>query len=62
MILLGLTSLAVSLTDMKPYMHLQLVPHMTKYRQVRWMGFPSHDSSGVWESVPLHSPTRQSYF
>ena len=34
--LLGITSLAVSLLDMKTYIHLQLVPHMTKYHQVSW--------------------------
>lgn len=32
--LLGITSLAVSLLDSKTYIHLQLVPHMTKYHQV----------------------------
>lgn len=32
---LGLLSLSVSLLDIKPYFHLQLVPHMTQYRQVR---------------------------
>lgn len=38
MIVLGLTSLAVALTDSKPYVHLQFVPHMTKYHQVRVFG------------------------
>nr|XP_019042865.1 hypothetical protein I302_08574 [Kwoniella bestiolae CBS 10118]OCF21795.1 hypothetical protein I302_08574 [Kwoniella bestiolae CBS 10118] len=33
MILLALTSLTASLLDVKPYLHLQLVPHITKYRQ-----------------------------
>ncbi|WWC85345.1 uncharacterized protein L201_000208 [Kwoniella dendrophila CBS 6074] len=33
MILLALTSLSASLLDIKPYLHLQLVPHITKYRQ-----------------------------
>lgn len=32
--LLGITSLAVSLLDSKTYIHMQLVPHMTKYHQV----------------------------
>lgn len=34
MLLLGITSLVTSLTDSKPYIHLQLVPHITKYHQV----------------------------
>ncbi|WWC61273.1 uncharacterized protein I303_103854 [Kwoniella dejecticola CBS 10117] len=33
MIFLALTSISASLLDIKPYLHLQLVPHMTKYRQ-----------------------------
>ncbi|WWD01561.1 hypothetical protein V866_008506 [Kwoniella sp. B9012] len=33
MILLALTSLSASLLDIKAYLHLQLVPHITKYRQ-----------------------------
>ncbi|ORX39734.1 hypothetical protein BD324DRAFT_614782 [Kockovaella imperatae] len=33
MMLLGISSLTVSLLDVKPYLHLQLVPHMTKYHQ-----------------------------
>jgi hypothetical protein len=38
MVVLGLTSLTVALTDMKPYTHLQLVPHMTTYHQVCSIG------------------------
>lgn len=34
MLLLGVSSLAASLMDIKPYLHLQLVPHITKYHQV----------------------------
>lgn len=34
MIILGLTSLTVSLTELKPYTHLQVVPHLTTYHQV----------------------------
>ncbi len=34
MLIFGVTSLAVSLLDIKPYCHLQLVPHITKYHQV----------------------------
>lgn len=34
MMLLGVTTLAASLLDIKPYLHLQFVPHMTKYHQV----------------------------
>lgn len=33
MLLVGITSLAASLLDVKPYLHLQLVPHITKYHQ-----------------------------
>ncbi|KAL7422189.1 hypothetical protein Q5752_002835 [Cryptotrichosporon argae] len=33
MLLLGATSLAASLLDIKPYLHLQLVPHLSKYHQ-----------------------------
>ncbi|WWD15788.1 hypothetical protein CI109_100212 [Kwoniella shandongensis] len=33
MIILGLSSLSASLLDIKPYLHLQLVPHLTKYHQ-----------------------------
>ncbi|KAL1411231.1 hypothetical protein Q8F55_002182 [Vanrija albida] len=33
MILLGISSLAASLLDAKPYLHLQLVPHISKYHQ-----------------------------
>ncbi|KIR24945.1 hypothetical protein I309_06229 [Cryptococcus deuterogattii LA55] len=33
MMLLGVTTLAASLLDIKPYLHLQFVPHMTKYHQ-----------------------------
>lgn len=32
--ILGISSLAVSLMEIKPYFHLQVVPHMTKYHQV----------------------------
>ncbi|OCF39893.1 hypothetical protein I317_06330 [Kwoniella heveanensis CBS 569] len=34
MIVLGLTTLSASLLDIKPYLHLQLVPHITKYHQI----------------------------
>ncbi|WRT66988.1 uncharacterized protein IL334_003954 [Kwoniella shivajii] len=34
MIILALSSLSASLLDIKPYLHLQLVPHITKYRQL----------------------------
>ena len=34
MMTLGVTSLTASLLDIKPYFHLQIVPHMTKYHQV----------------------------
>ena len=34
MLLLGVNSLAISLLDIKPYFHLQLVPHITQYHQV----------------------------
>jgi hypothetical protein len=34
MLLLGITTLCASLLDIKPYLHLQLVPHMTQYHQV----------------------------
>lgn len=34
MVVLGLTTLTVALTDLKPYTHLQVVPHMTTYHQV----------------------------
>ncbi|WVQ98597.1 hypothetical protein IAU59_005727 [Kwoniella sp. CBS 9459] len=34
MIVLGLTTLSASLLDVKPYLHLQLVPHITKYYQI----------------------------
>ncbi|WVF72334.1 hypothetical protein IAT40_007147 [Kwoniella sp. CBS 6097] len=34
MIMLGLTTLSASLLDIKPYLHLQLVPHITKYHQI----------------------------
>lgn len=34
MMLLGVSTLAASLLDIKPYLHLQFVPHMTKYHQV----------------------------
>ena len=34
MMVIGVSSLVVSLMDIKPYFHLQLVPHMTKYHQV----------------------------
>ena len=34
MMLLGINSLTASLMDIKPYLHLQLVPHITKYHQV----------------------------
>ncbi|KAK8869937.1 hypothetical protein IAR55_000505 [Kwoniella newhampshirensis] len=33
MALLGISSLSASLLDVKPYLHLQLVPHLTKYHQ-----------------------------
>ncbi|KAK1924713.1 hypothetical protein DB88DRAFT_509787 [Papiliotrema laurentii] len=33
MMILGISSLAVSLMEIKPYFHLQVVPHMTKYHQ-----------------------------
>lgn len=34
MVVLGLTTLTIALTDLKPYVHLQVVPHMTTYHQV----------------------------
>jgi hypothetical protein len=34
MMVVGISSLAVSLLDIKPYFHLQIVPHMTQYHQV----------------------------
>ena len=34
MLFVGIGSLAASLLDIKPYLHLQLVPHITKYHQV----------------------------
>lgn len=34
MMLLGVSTLVASLLDLKPYLHLQFVPHMTKYHQV----------------------------
>lgn len=34
MMLLGVSTLVASLLDVKPYLHLQFVPHMTKYHQV----------------------------
>ncbi|BEI86564.1 hypothetical protein CcaverHIS002_0608510 [Cutaneotrichosporon cavernicola] len=33
MVVLGITTLTISLLGAKPYAHLQLVPHITKYRQ-----------------------------
>lgn len=33
MMLLGVSTLVASLLDVKPYLHLQFVPHMTKYHQ-----------------------------
>ncbi|CAD6584234.1 MAG: hypothetical protein TREMPRED_003776 [Tremellales sp. Tagirdzhanova-0007] len=33
MLFVGISSLAASLLDIKPYLHLQLVPHITKYHQ-----------------------------
>lgn len=33
MVLLGVTTLTISLLGAKPYAHLQLVPHITKYHQ-----------------------------
>jgi hypothetical protein len=35
MLATGSLSLFVAIADLKPYVHLQLVPHMTKYHQVR---------------------------
>ena len=34
MLILGVSSLAISLLDLKPYAHLQITPHLTKYYQV----------------------------
>nr|XP_019013389.1 uncharacterized protein I206_01455 [Kwoniella pini CBS 10737]OCF52170.1 hypothetical protein I206_01455 [Kwoniella pini CBS 10737] len=33
MIILAITSISISLLDLKPYLHLQLIPHITKYHQ-----------------------------
>ncbi|RXK35291.1 hypothetical protein M231_07462 [Tremella mesenterica] len=34
MLFLGITTITASLLDIKPYLHLQLVPHITQYRQL----------------------------
>ena len=36
----GVSSLVVSLAALKPYAHLQLVPHITEHRQVSWLLTP----------------------
>jgi hypothetical protein len=33
-LLTGISSLTIALAALKPYAHLQLVPHLTKHRQV----------------------------
>lgn len=45
MLLLGVTSLTASLLDIKPYVHLQLVPHMTTYHQVSRTGMTTFRNS-----------------
>jgi hypothetical protein len=72
MMVLGVTSLTASLLDIKPYFHLQIVPHMTQYHQVgqssdarsikgKATGGPAltHSSGGYW-SIPSSLPILQS--
>jgi hypothetical protein len=56
MLLLGVTTLTASLTDMKPYLHLQLVPHMTTYHQVRLCSIRADPSSGGYWFIRWHLP------
>ena len=53
MVLLGINSLLAALIGVKPYFHLQLVPHMTTYHQVCLLSkrseFPACER--VWHSL-----------
>lgn len=56
MLITGTTSLVVALADLKPYVHLQFVPHMSKYHQVSTSADPHPHRCGPDFRVVLAPP------